>query len=377
MQVQLTIDSVSYNGGRGVGRFDGKVVFVPFTAPGDTILAKITADKGRFFEAELVEILTPGPTRREAPCPAFSSCGGCSLQHIDYQEQLRQKQLILQSSFRQFEKNLGAVSFQPFVPSPQEWNYRNRIQLHSDGKQWGYFERGSNSIIQIEQCHIAEERINKKLSQLSAQDFAKQKKLELALTENGHLDLRFGSLPPEHAYFSQVNTSQNHNLLAATLRILSEMKPGPLIDLYCGAGNFTLPIAEMWPEQEVTGVELSKQNIAFAKTKCENRKISVSWHNCDVAVYLRTLATLRAKTVVLDPPRLGCEKTVIDQLIRLTPEYILYVSCNPMTLARDLSLLCASGRYDLRSVQGFDMFPQTEHMEVLSVLQKRTLPDSD
>ncbi len=370
MFIDLTIDSLSYHGGRGVGRHEGRVVFVPFTAPGDIVKVKITADKGRFLEGEIVEVLSASEKRREPPCEVFGHCGGCRWQHIEYAEQLIQKQNIIKSSFRTYEKKFEALQLKEIIPADSEWNYRNRVQLHSDGKQIGFYKRGSRDVVAIENCKIAESTLNDDLKKLIPKDFSGEQKLEIALTEDQRLVRRLGSQPPESSYFSQVNTAQNRKLIDTVLGVLQTLPESEVLDLYCGAGNFTFPIADLWPKQKITGIELSAQNIAYAKGKSKEHH-NIEWETADVARYLKKLATLRAKTVVLDPPRLGCDREVIAQLLRLQPENILYISCNPTTLARDLSLMRESGRYVPSFVQGFDMFPQTEHVECLSLLRRR------
>lgn len=367
--VTVTIESLTYHGGRGVGRFDGKVIFVPFTAPGDVAQVQITEDKGRFFEGEVVEILTPSTSRREAPCSVYGECGGCRWQHLAYEEQLKQKEQIIKSSFRSFEKKLGAVTYKPIVGSPSEWHYRNRIQLHAENETLGFYARKSRRVVSFEHCWITEEKLNKKYSTLKAQDFTPGERVELAVTTSGSVDVRKSGRDPEAAYFSQVNTAQNAQLITAVIETLQGESPQNIFDLYCGSGNFTFPLQNQFPESKITGVELSRQNLSFAKQLDPQQKIR--WVQSDVADFLKEVKSLSHTLVVLDPPRVGCEKSVVEQLLRLKPEVIMYISCNPTTLARDLMTLAESQLYQCEFVQGFDMFPQTEHVETLSLLRRR------
>lgn len=367
--VTVTIESLSYHGGRGVGRFDGKVIFVPFTAPGDEVQVRITEDKGRFFEGEVVEMRTPSPSRREPPCKVFGECGGCRWQHVTYEEQLKQKEQIIKSSFRAFEKKCGAVDYKPIVGSPEEWHYRNRIQLHIENGKMGFYARKSRRVVEFDQCWIAEQALNEKYQSLEAENYDNGERLELAITTTGDLVERKSGRDPEAAYFSQVNTAQNSQLITATIEAVRKETPQFIFDLYCGTGNFTFPLQQQFPEAKITGVELSKQNLSFARALDPQQKIR--WAQSDVADFLKEVKPGKPTLVVLDPPRTGCDKTVIQQLLRTKPETIAYISCNPTTLARDLSLLAESSIYQIEFVQGFDMFPQTEHVETLSLLRRR------
>ncbi len=367
--VTVKIESLSYHGGRGVGRFDGKVIFVPFTAPGDEVQVRITEDKGRFFEGEVVEILSSSQARREAPCSVYGECGGCRWQHVSYDEQLQQKEQIIKSSFRSFEKNHGPLVYKPIVASPSEWHYRNRIQLHVENEKMGFYARKSRRVVSFDHCWITENTLNKKYSALNVKDFQDGERVELALTTAGDVDVRKSGRDPEAAYFSQVNSAQNSQLITATLEAIRHESPQNVFDLYCGSGNFTFPLREQFPDSKITGVELSRQNILFAKQLDPQQKIR--WAQSDVADFLKEVKPLPHTLVVLDPPRVGCDKSVLQQLLRLKPEVIMYISCNPTTLARDITTLVESQLYTPEFVQGFDMFPQTEHVESLSLLRRR------
>jgi len=367
--ITVKIESLSYHGGRGVGRFDGKVIFIPFTAPGDEILARITEDKGRFFEGEVVEILLESPLRRKAPCTVFGDCGGCRWQHVTYEEQLKQKELIIKSSFRAFEKKFGELKYKPIVASPDEWHYRNRIQLHIDQGNIGFFARKSRRVVDFDHCWISEQSLNEKYLSLDASHYGNGERLELAITTKGDITERKSGRDPEEASFSQVNTAQNKQLIDAVLENIANEKPEAVLDLYCGSGNFTLPLSEQFPSAKITGVELSKQNLSFARQLDPQQKIR--WVQSDVADFLKEVSPAKSTLVLLDPPRVGCDKMVLKELLRVHAETLVYISCNPTTLARDLTPFVESNLYKIEFIQGFDMFPQTEHVETLSLLRRR------
>jgi 23S rRNA (uracil1939-C5)-methyltransferase len=362
---ELTIDSLSYSGGRGVGRHQGLVVFVPDTAPGDQVRVRVRTRKPRFVEAEVVERLRDSPHRRVPPCPVAGRCGGCSWQHVVYAEQVVQKEKILRDSLRR----LPPAEWRPFLSAPAEFHYRNRVQLHIQGGRWGFYAKGSRELVAVSQCWIAEERINAGLRDLPAAAPAGASRLELALTEDGDLILTAGARDPHAALFAQVNSAQNERLKKVVTESIAVAEPDWLMDLYCGAGNLTWPLVERYPNKTLTAVELSRASVARAREKAALARLSVDWRVGDVAAVLAELSPRSGQgVVVLDPPRTGCERDVIEQLLRHEPGQILYVSCNPATFARDAERLVASGRYTLQAVQGLDMFPQTEHVELIASL---------
>jgi 23S rRNA (uracil1939-C5)-methyltransferase len=366
--VELTIDSLSYSGGRGVGRLDGMVIFVPAAAPGDRIRARITEVKPRFAEAEGIEILSPGPGRREPPCPVAHRCGGCSWQHVRYDVQVAQKQGILDSSLRGLAK-LGDFTRPPFLAAPEEFHYRNRIQLQVQDGKFGFFAKRSNALVEVRECWISEPALNEKLRRLSAADAAGQARVELALREDGELVTTAGRRSPEAALFAQVNRAQNEVLKERVLAVV-EGRPDWILDLYAGSGNLSFPLAGQFSPMPVTAVELSAEAVERGRERSRRLKqTNLHWEAGDVGrVLARWSPPQGLGTIILDPPRTGCANEVTDQLIRLRARQIVYVSCNPATFARDTERLVKSGRYRLQSVQGLDMFPQTEHVELIASL---------
>ncbi|MGE0527163.1 MAG: class I SAM-dependent RNA methyltransferase, partial [Bdellovibrionales bacterium] len=358
--IELTIDSLSYFGGRGVGRFEGVVVFVPQTAPQERIRARVTAKKSRFWEAELVEVLSPSPSRRVPPCAVAGRCGGCSWQHVVYSVQVEQKSKILRESLRK----LHGFEWLPFLEAPSEFHYRNRIQLQLRGGKKGFFALRTRDLIPIESCTIAEEILNDEMRTLEPADLAGHQRLELALTEEGRVMRHAGNRDPETAVFAQVNRDQNE-VLKRRLVDLVQIAPDWIMDLYSGSGNLTYPLRDRFLGVPITAVEGSREAVARGRMRAPD----VEWFAGDVE---RILSRLKERPgqglVVLDPPRTGASQHVLQDLARLRPRQILYVSCKPMTFARDALRLCGLGEYRLEKVQGLDMFPQTEHVELLASL---------
>jgi 23S rRNA (uracil1939-C5)-methyltransferase len=355
--LEVKIDSLSYFGGRGVGRHNGVVVFVPDTVPGDLVRIRISARKSKFWEGELVEVLEASPWRRKPPCPVAGRCGGCTWQQVIYAQQAEQKQKILRDSLRR----LKGFEWKPFVEAPQEFHYRNRVQLQVREGRKGFFAARTRDLVEIERCFIAEEPLNEKMANLAFADLD-ARKVELALDEEGRVLTMAGERDREAALFSQVNRSQNQVLCRETVAAV-EIDPEWIMDLYAGSGNITEPLFNAFPDRHMIAVELSQS----AVTRGRGRLPGVEWHAGDVG---RVLARWPRREglglVVLDPPRPGCTEDVIRELARLEPSQIIYVSCNPMTFARDAERLMNQSGFSLRHVRGLDMFPQTEHVELIA-----------
>ncbi len=369
--VELDVDKLSFQGA-GVARLNNLVVFVANAAPGDKVLAQITEAKARFANAKIREILKPSSHRRKPPCPYVPTCGGCQWQHIEYAEQIIQKQKMVHEIFSRQLKGIFTQKEIPIVES-KEFNYRNRIRLHWDGNKLGMFAAKSREIVDVTNCLIADEKVSQQIA--SAKESLRGKSeqnIDISTTNDINLQLQpIAELPA----FRQVNDKMNERLVTYTL----DQIPAAtriLHDLYCGDGNFTFEIANKFPNSKLFAVELSSKSIAKAKSAQNQRdqRRQIEFINADVSKYLRKMKTLVGSTVLLDPPRSGCEKSVIDNILTLAPDVIVYVSCDPMTLTRDLSILCKGNQqlgYDLKQVQLFDMFPQTFHVETVVTLHKR------
>lgn len=423
--IKLTIDRLSI-GGRGVGRFGPWVVFIPETIAGEEVEAKISKVKKNYLEAQLLGVLRRSEFRIEPPCPIAGKCGGCGWQHIEYSEQLRQKFLLVKEAMTKFsglgEEEIGNL-VQKVIPSPSEFRYRNRIQVHVSGERIGYHARGTNNLIEIKDCLIAEEGLSARLKTLGVElmqsrdrrssVFTKQnrqRRIELFRTEQGIVDWReesgsFGREAGEQGttslfegnLFSQVNQGQNLRLIAYVTELcrslVVESGLTKIYDLYSGNGNFTFPILEALSIQAVA-VEINQKSTEIANSKSLQKGMGdrLEIQCSDVAEFLASNAIHKEEFVLLDPPRTGCDPKVLSSLLgwdgwgdndrsdedmisknkgskgSTGPGAIVYVSCHPVTLARDLKILLGDGKYRVRSLQPFDMFPQTDHVEVVAVL---------
>lgn len=382
----MTIDRLSYDGGRGVGRHNGLVVFVPKTAPNETVAVRIFALKKNYAEAELLSVIQPSPHRREPPCSVVQECGGCPWQHISYGEQLRQKEALVAHHLKEV---LPAHVNAPHVtPSPHEFRYRHRVQIHAhctEGSrvQFGFFKKGTHHLIPIQDCLIAEQKIFDDLgSELFSQRTVwlrpeKPTKIEVALEPNGRRVIR--PLHMQSAEFTQVNREQNENLISAVLEEIESLQHRKssfkrIYDLYCGSGNLTFPVAQKYKMSLITGVEAHAPAIALAKQKQRGLDAPIEFVSADVKRFLSHISHHDSTLMILDPPRSGLGHHITSEILRLQPEAIIYVSCSLPTLARDLKALttsCSVERpYHIVNVRAFDMFPQTEYVECIVTLAR-------
>lgn len=415
------------HGGRGIGRHEGKAVFVPLVAPGDRIDCRVVKSKKRFAEAELIEILVPSPFRREPPCSFFGACGGCQWQHLPYSEQLRWKGQNFSDQLVR-SKMVQADRIKPIVAAPEEWRYRNRVQLKThfsaDGLAIGFYRHGSHSVVDIDHCHLVAPPLQKVLSLLrenlqmmdnaesveqvdlacgdddkvrlllyvrpegyealreQLQSFAAGYSLNACIksVEQGSVEIVQGegeltvtidqpalALRYGPGGFVQVNSSQNRAMISNMLELLDLKGNEKVLDLFCGMGNFSLPLA--CRAGHVVGIEDHAPSITMARLNAEANQVrNVEFFAADASALIDRFKGENPDLVVLDPPRTG-NYEVVNQLLQLKPERVLYVSCDPATLARDLVPL-VSGGYEVISSQPFDLFPQTWHIESMTLLQK-------
>ena len=318
--VDLRIEDVAF-GGNGVGRDNGKAVFVPFTIDGETVSAQIVREKKKFAEAELLDLKESSPHRVIPECPYFGRCGGCAYQHIDYEHQLAIKWRQVRDILQRIGK-LKDVPMRPIIPSPEQYGYRNRITVHAEHGVIGFFRRDSHRLIDIERCPISRDEVNRALAELRMQH-----------VRDGHYTLRADIVP---RIFSQTNDAIA-NALRDLIRQLVPLDQDLLIDAYCGAGFFAKGLLDKF--QRIIGIDWDKFAIAAAQ---ENATAKEKYVAGDVEVELGRALQARETTravVIVDPPATGLTPAVRKSIVDLAPATLIYVSCNPPTLARDLKEL--------------------------------------
>ncbi len=355
--VDLKIQDIAF-GGKGVGREQGKAIFVPYTIEGETVSAEIVREKKQFAEAELVDVKESSPDRVPPECPYFGRCGGCAYQHIAYEHQLAIKWRQVRDVLQRIGK-LKDIPLRPIIPSPQHYGYRNRITVHAQDGVIGFFRRDSHRLIDIERCPISREEVNHALAELRTQR-----------VRDGHYTLHASSRP---RVFSQTNDA-----VANALRDLIDNFVAPdqrlLIDAYCGTGFFAKALLDKF--ERVIGIDRDRFAIAAAKENATEKETyiagDVELEIAEVGAVHRTahrrLRSIAASferertTLIVDPPATGLSAALRKAIIDLAPATLIYVSCNPSTLARDLNEL--QQKFMVDSVTPLDMFPQTAEIEV-------------
>lgn len=347
--VELLIERVSY-GGAGIARLDGKVVFVPFTIPGERVLARIKREKKKFAEAELVSVLEPSVLRQIPRCEVFGRCGGCAYQHVDYATQLAWKT----EQVRDLLERVGRIP-KPVVAgalaSPQEWAFRNRIRVHSDGASTGFYSKHGHTIVDVGHCAIASPDVNAQLKRLRA---SRPSPGETTLSAKRGVH-----------FFEQTNDGAAEILVKLVEAEAGEGR-GTLVDAYCGAGFFGHRLSPRF--ENVLGIESHPEAVEKARRDAHPNEHYICG---DVAAHIGgVLAEVpRPRTMVLlDPPAAGVAARVTDLLVAFPVQQVVYVSCDPATLARDLGLLVRGG-YALERVTPVDMFPWTADVEVVANLR--------
>ncbi len=443
--IELEISDLN-SSGAGVGKLDGKVVFVPDTVTGDLIKTRITHVKSQFATGKLQQILIPSEHRIRPWCIVADKCGGCQWQHIDweYQREAKRQQVI------QALQRIGGFSHIEVAPtlySKDALNYRNKstypLGISPVGAvQAGYYRRNSHKLVNLNQCPVQDTRLNPLLQEIK-QDIQEQGwSIYNEKTHQGqlrHLSLRIGvrtgeilltlvTTDPElpqiaqqaqiwlerypslvgvclninqtntnvifgkqtlvvagKAFlteifagvtlqilsdtFFQINTNTAELLLNSIITKLELQGTETIVDAYCGIGTFTLPLA--CKVKQAIGIESHSSSIAQAKNNAHINNISnVTFYEAKVENCWQPLAEIKADIVFLDPPRKGCDIRVLNILLELLPNKIVYISCKPATLARDVKRLCETGLYQPQWLQPADFFPQTSHIECAVILRK-------
>jgi 23S rRNA (uracil1939-C5)-methyltransferase len=371
----LTIQDIAF-GGEGVGRNNDFVVFVPFVLVGEEVAVEITEVKKSFARAKPLRIIRSSLKRVVPECRYFGACGGCQYQHIAYEAQLRIKHKQISDLFQRIG-GFAAELVVPVVPCPQPYGYRNRIMIRS---QWnkpeqklniGFVRWDCGLVEDIEECKIAEPSLNKQIRHVRAHPPPKGGiKVVLRVQPEGW------DVPPDSFF------QNNFTLLPKLVEVVRETLQSPntkhLVDLYCGVGFFSLELADL--VESFVGVEYDSRAIKAAKRNATDRGVTngefVAGKVEEILPGLVKRLVPAATTVLLDPPRKGCQRQILRLLQEVRPAQLIYVSCHPATMARDLNALCGDGVFKLARVLPLDMFPQTQHVECVADLRTTNwLPD--
>jgi 23S rRNA (uracil1939-C5)-methyltransferase len=384
--LDVTIEKIVPNG-YGLGFAEDLTVFVSLAAPGDRLRVKINQQKGKTAFGEIVEILEPSKERIDAPCVYFGRCGGCDFQQLNYDAQLRAKIGILRDCLTR----IGKIDYPKeieIIGSPKPFGYRSRAQWHMDTRRRkiGYFRRTSHDVIDVERCPIITDELQDALSKIRENPNWESFWAERVEIEAAHAGAKvsvysseiveptveiFYALHENNYFYDARSFFQGNLYLVPTLveKALEGAEGKSALDLYCGVGLFTLPMARRF--EKVYGVEANEKSIAAARRNLENARLETAEVFAEsVGEWLAENAErlIGVDFILLDPPRAGAERETIEQILNIRPPRVSYVSCDPSTLARDVRLLCADA-YEIESVTALDLFPQTHHVETVAHLK--------
>ncbi|HSI82781.1 MAG: class I SAM-dependent RNA methyltransferase [Candidatus Methylacidiphilales bacterium] len=396
--IRVDIASVAF-GGDGVGRLDGRVIFIPFTAVGDTVDAKVTEVHPRHAKAGNVRVVTPSPARETAPCPYYTQCGGCQYQHMSYAEELRLKTQQVRETFTRIAK-IKEANVLDILPSPEPYGYRNRITVHAEGGRVGFRSTDGRRLVDIARCLLAAPEVNQSLETLRKRR-----------PQHGHFSLRSSDIP--RSAFHQSNRLLLDSFSDQVLALLPQAAASGqsrakaaryCLELYSGGGFFTERIASLtdteisviagtpvpphrrfehiWAIEQDGRLVLDARRKKMPNVSVLEGSVEDMLGNLLFSSDADTLDTrgsdgltgpplIPSETLLIaDPPREGLSSQVLTDILRQTFAGFIYISCNPATLARDAAKL--SDQYTLKVVQPVDMFPRTAQIECISVWEPKT-----
>lgn len=397
--IQLNIEKLIC-GGDGLGRWNNIAVFVPETVPGEVVKAKVTERKKSYAKAKLVEILEESPYRVEPKCPFFlQGCGGCQWMHIDDSEQLKIKGEIVSETLRRVGK-LEDVDVLPVLGMKQPYHFRNKatanVSRENNRNKIGFFARNSHQVIDIYgksngNCLAQSQLNNRILSEIGThlksrlpksialrsgaenvsinlpKSLIRQLPSREKIAKNVYIQIDDKTFGVYGTSFFQTNTNQATVLVNSVKDFLADTTGGVLLDIYSGVGLFGISVAHMF--DTVIGIESSKSSIIDAN---ENSKLNAiqntTWLHGKAKEKFSQIHE-NIEVIILDPPREGCDKTLVKQIAKSSTKKIVYVSCDVATLSRDLRMLSESG-FSIKQIQPIDMFPHTYHIECVASIER-------
>lgn len=403
LEIELT--GLAY-GGEALGRLpDGRVIFVPFALPGERVQARIREDKKRYARADLVEILSESPDRIPPRCVHYGICGGCHYQHLPYEAQLAAKTAILADQLQR----LGGILDPPVLPPApsQPWNYRNHVQLHlTRAGRLGYYTHDASQVFPLQECHLPQASINQVWPQLEFEGPPEVERIAIRQGEDELLLILESSdpLPPQVSIeeldisavhlspagslvlagspaisievlgrsfqvsagsFFQVNTQMAEAMVGYVLEELSLPDGAVVLEIYCGAGLFSAFLAPR--AGRLVGIESSPDACRDFVVNLDEFD-NVELYEAPAEQVLPDL-DLQPGLVLVDPPRAGLSRHTLQSLVDFAAPVLIYISCDPATLARDARQIIRHG-YKLQSAKVFDLFPQTYHIESVNIFTR-------
>ncbi len=389
--LEVTIIDDNYMG-NGIAKVDNITVFVPRTIKDEKVQIKITKIKKSIAEAQVIKIIEKSELRQKTKCPYYDKCGGCNLLHISYEKEQNLKEEYIKKLFPKYNKCINSYD---------RYNYRNKVTLHVKDNKLGLYEENTNNIIEIEKCLLLEDEINNIIETIKDIDLSKITEItikkgikEVLLSVNGQIQNKDLSTIIKNKKVTSIY--QNNKLIygnkyikdklgnivynnnddsffqinrKCTEKLYNDIKHNvnncnKLLDLYCGTGSIGLYLNEK--ANHITGIEINKDSCECAKENItENNIKNYTIINSDASNIKENY-----DTIIVDPPRSGLNKKVINILNEIKAKQVIYISCNPSTLKRDIELL---KKYEIKDINIYNMFPATKHIESLIVLERRNI----
>ena len=356
--------------GRGMAKINDKIVFIPNTMIGEIVKIKITKNKKNYMEAKVIEYIKENEKRIKKLCPYYEKCGGCDILHLPYDEQLIYKENKIRNIISRYLKE--DIKINSIVKSDKHFNYRNKVILHANNNKIGYYEKNTNNIISINNCLLLDPSLNKYIKTLNKIDnelVLRTNGIDILDDDNSFIIKNIG----EYKYlvslksFFQINDNVTYKLYEKVKEYCNSTKEDNILDLYCGTGTIGIYLSKEC--NSVLGIEINKQAIMDAnKNKELNNITNIEFIAQDVSKVINKIK-FKPSIIVVDPPRAGLDEKTIKEIIKMNPRRLVYVSCDPMTLVRDLNIL--KYYFNIKEITPFDMFPNTYHVETISLLEKK------
>ncbi len=391
MTTKLRINAIDHQG-NGISKVDNKVIFIPNVLPNEMIEAEIIKEKKNYLEGKLINIIDPSNIRIKSKCPHYKECGGCNYQHIDIKEEEKIKLDIIKNILKRY----ASLEINPKFISSKEYNYRNKVEFKIKDNFWGYYNAASHNFIKIDNCLLAKESINELIKNKDLFNISNgeiiircnyNNELLIKINTNERYSIDLNSLTKNHkiigiivndkliygencfierigGYLFKVNINSffqiNLDVLNEVFNILKKDSFGKVVDLYCGVGTLGMALNK----DKLYGIEIIPEAV---KDAIKNAKIN----NQDNLYMLGDSSNIKEikddiDTIIIDPPRSGLNKETLNNVLNIKPNNLIYMSCNPLTLARDLNII--KNNYKINEFYVLNMFPRTKHIECLVIL---------
>lgn len=370
--MQVKIEKLDHYG-RGITKIENKICFVENALPQEIVEIKIIKETKKYFLAIATKIIKESPDRVKPICPYYNNCGGCNIDHMSFEKENNYKEVKIKEILEKFAKipsnKIKAIIYD------KPYHYRNKITLHQSENKIGLYQTKTHDIIPIKSCFLVNDNLNKEIKKINK-------------TNDNQITLRIGNKTNEilnsninknkiisyignkkyrvsEKSFFQVNSKITEKLYNEIKQIVSKSKSKNILDLYCGTGTIGIYISDI--VNKVLGIEYCKEAIEDANYNKELNNVTNCIYRLGKVENLTYEITKEYDTAIIDPPRNGLNKKVVEKLLEIKPKTLIYVSCDPVTFARDLNLL--QQKYNIEYIRPYNMFPRTYHVECISLLK--------